>query len=147
MDEEPVTRADFGLPEDAFVFCSFNNSYKINAAMFDVWMRLLQSVPGSVLWLLGSNDICRENLRREAANRGVESDRLVFAGRLPIAKHLARQRLSRPFSRCASLQRAHHGQRRALGRVAGVDVHRRDIFRTCRSQSADGDGFAGADHA
>jgi len=94
IDEEPVTRADFGLPEDAFVFCSFNNSYKINAAMFDVWMRLLQSVPGSVLWLLGSNDICRENLRREAASRGVESDRLVFAGRLPIAKHLARQRLA-----------------------------------------------------
>jgi predicted O-linked N-acetylglucosamine transferase (SPINDLY family) len=94
IDSEPVTRAEFGLPEDAFVFCSFNSSYKINPTMFDIWMPLLQSVPGSVLWLLVTDDVCRENLKREAARRGVDPDRIVFAGRLPIAKHLARHRLA-----------------------------------------------------
>src|SRR6185436_7770886 len=69
IDETPVTRSDLGLPENAFVFCSFNNSYKLNAAMFDVWMWLLQSVPNSVLWLMSTTDICRENLRREASTR------------------------------------------------------------------------------
>jgi predicted O-linked N-acetylglucosamine transferase (SPINDLY family) len=89
-----VKRADFGLPEDAFVFCSFNNSYKLNAGMFDIWMPLLKNVPGSVMWLLVPSSICAENLRREAAARGVEPDRLVFAQRVPIADHLARHRLA-----------------------------------------------------
>jgi predicted O-linked N-acetylglucosamine transferase (SPINDLY family) len=93
ISEMPVTRADAGLPEDAFVFCSFNNSYKLNAAMFDVWVSLLQNVDGSVLWLLVPTATCRENLRREAAQRGVDPDRLVFASRKPIAEHLARHRL------------------------------------------------------
>ncbi len=92
--DEPVTRADCGLPDDAFVFCSFNNSYKIKAAVFDVWMRLLSKVQGSVLWLLSPNDLCRDNLRREAEARGVDPDRLVFAGRFPIARHLARHQLA-----------------------------------------------------
>jgi predicted O-linked N-acetylglucosamine transferase (SPINDLY family) len=94
ISETPVTRADFGLPEDAFVFCSFNNSYKLNATMFDVWMPLLRKVAGSVLWLLVPTSACRENLRREAAAHGVDPDRLVFASRLPIAEHLARHRLA-----------------------------------------------------
>lgn len=94
ISETPMTRADFGLPEDAFVFCSFNNSYKLNATMFDVWMSLLRKVSGSVLWLLVPTSTCRENLRREAAARGVDPDRLVFATRQPIAKHLARHRLA-----------------------------------------------------
>jgi predicted O-linked N-acetylglucosamine transferase (SPINDLY family) len=94
ISEQRVTRADFGLPEDGFVFCSFNNSYKLNATMFDVWMPLLQNVRGSVLWLLVPSDICRENLRREAKMRGVDPDRLVFARRLPISEHLARHKLA-----------------------------------------------------
>ncbi len=94
ISEIPVTRADAGLPEDAFVFCSFNNSYKLNATMFDVWMSLLRNVDGSVLWLLVPTATCRENLRREAAQRGVDPDRLVFASRKPIAEHLARHRLA-----------------------------------------------------
>jgi predicted O-linked N-acetylglucosamine transferase (SPINDLY family) len=94
ISEAPVTRADFGLPKDAFVFCSFNNSYKLNATMFDVWMSLLRNVAGSVLWLLVPTVTCRENLRREAARLGVDPDRLVFATRKPIAEHLARHRLA-----------------------------------------------------
>lgn len=92
--ESPMTRADFGLPADAFVFCSFNNSYKLNTAMFDVWMPLLKSVPGSVLWLLVPSVICHENLCREAKRRGVDPARLIFAARLPTSKHLARHRLA-----------------------------------------------------
>ncbi|MBS0233696.1 MAG: tetratricopeptide repeat protein [Proteobacteria bacterium] len=94
ISDEPVTRAEFGLPEDAFVFCSFNNSYKLNTTMFDIWMPLLQKVPGSVLWLLVPNDTCASNLRLEAQARGVDPDRLIFAKRAPIARHLARHRLA-----------------------------------------------------
>lgn len=84
------TRAAAGLPEDKFVFCSFNNSYKINPTMFDVWMRLLQRVPESVLWLLGDRESVRNNLEREAMGRGVDPGRLCFAGRCSYEKHLGR---------------------------------------------------------
>lgn len=94
ISDEPITRADCGLPENAFVFCSFNNSYKLTPTMFDVWMHLLKQVPGSVLWLLVPNETCANNLKREAANRGVDASRLVFADRMPVEKHLARQRLA-----------------------------------------------------
>jgi len=75
-------RANFHLPENAFVFCCFNNTYKIEPKMFDLWMRLLKAVPGSVLWLLRSNPQAEENLKREAAARGVAADRLLFDGKL-----------------------------------------------------------------
>jgi predicted O-linked N-acetylglucosamine transferase (SPINDLY family) len=88
------TRAEAGLPEHGFVFCCFNNNYKITAAMFDVWMRLLQSVPASVLWLLRENADAEANLRREAGARDVDPARLVFAGRLKLDEHLARHRLA-----------------------------------------------------
>lgn len=88
------TRAGCGLPEKAFVFCSFNNSYKITPAFFDVWMRLLNAVQGAVLWLLDANSLVKDNLRREAAARGVDPDRLVFAPRLALPDHLARHRLA-----------------------------------------------------
>ena len=83
-----------GLPEKGFVFCSFNNSYKITPEMFDVWMRLLKAVPGSVLWLLEGNRFAPANLRREAEARGVAAERLVFAPRMPLPEHLARHRLA-----------------------------------------------------
>src|SRR5690606_3769877 len=74
-------RAALGLPEDAFVFCCFNNNYKIAPHVFDVWMRLLRAVERSVLWLLEDNATAAANLRREAARRGVDPARLVFAPR------------------------------------------------------------------
>jgi predicted O-linked N-acetylglucosamine transferase (SPINDLY family) len=90
--QETPSRRDVGLPEQGFVFCSFNASYKIAPRVFDVWMRLLQKTEGSVLWLRESNDESTRNLRREAERRGVAGDRLVFAPRRPQADHLARHR-------------------------------------------------------
>ncbi|MEA2905693.1 MAG: protein O-GlcNAc transferase [Alphaproteobacteria bacterium] len=87
-------RAGAGLPERGFVFCCFNNNYKITAPVFDIWMRLLKQVPGSVLWLLRENDAAERNLHREAQARGVDPARLVFAPRLTLGEHLARHRLA-----------------------------------------------------
>ena len=84
------TRTELGMPENAFVFCCFNNNYKILPDTFDSWMRILQTVPGSVLWLFKDNDAAADNLRKEAERRGVPADRLVFAARLPADEHLAR---------------------------------------------------------
>jgi len=86
----PPGRAACGLPQDAFVFCAFNHTYKIRPDTFDVWCRLLKDVPGSVLWLLASNPQAEENLIREAGSRGIERSRLVFAQVAPPAEHLAR---------------------------------------------------------
>ena len=86
------SREELGLPRTDFVFCCFNNSYKITPASFDGWMRLLKQVDGSVLWLLRDNPTAVRNLRREAAARDVNAERLVFADRMPVADHLARHR-------------------------------------------------------
>jgi protein O-GlcNAc transferase len=89
------TRAELGLPETGFVFCAYNNSYKIRPAIFDIWMRLLHEVEGGVLWLLRASDATASNLRREAAARGVDSGRLIFASYVPrIEDHLARYRVA-----------------------------------------------------
>ena len=88
------TRAECGLPERGFVFCSFNASYKITPEVFASWMRILQQVEGSVLWLLGAESAVVESLRREARQHEVDPSRLIFGGRLPLAEHLARQRLA-----------------------------------------------------
>ena len=85
-------RAEFGLPEKGVVFCCFNNSFKISPHEFDIWMRLLSKVGGSVLWLLDGNEWAAKNLRLEAENRGINPDRLVFAKRLPQVEHLARHK-------------------------------------------------------
>lgn len=92
--DAPSTRGDVGLPERAFVFCCFNNNWKITPAVFDIWMRLLSEVPGSVLWLLGDNDRAAANLRTAALARGVEPERLIFCPRIEVGAHLARQRLA-----------------------------------------------------
>lgn len=94
ISDVPMTRAGQGLPDDAFVFCSFNNNYKISPAMFRIWMRLLVQVPGSVLWTLVKNPECRANLLREAEAQGVAPERIVFAEPLPNDEHLARHRLA-----------------------------------------------------
>lgn len=88
------SRASQGLPEDGFVFCSFNTLYKVTPTIFDVWMRLLGQVEGSVLWLKYENDVASANLRSEAERRGINGARLVFAKRLPLGEHLARHRLA-----------------------------------------------------
>ncbi|GMV60202.1 MAG: hypothetical protein AMXMBFR72_32940 [Betaproteobacteria bacterium] len=85
-----VTRAECGLPDRGFVFCCFNNTYKITPAMFDLWCRLLAKVDGSVLWLLDANLQAKDRLRAEARARGVGPERLIFAPKLPLAQHLAR---------------------------------------------------------
>jgi predicted O-linked N-acetylglucosamine transferase (SPINDLY family) len=91
--EDAPTRAGCGLPEHGFVFCSFNTHYKIVPAVFDVWMRLLSAVEGSVLWLASGRDSVESNLRREAARRGIAPERLIFAPRLQdFSEHLARYR-------------------------------------------------------
>jgi predicted O-linked N-acetylglucosamine transferase (SPINDLY family) len=90
----PCSRIEEGLPETAFVFCCFNNIYKISPEIFDVWMRILGRVEGSVLWLLEDNPQATESLRKRAAQRGIEPQRLVFAKRLPVEQHLARQGLA-----------------------------------------------------
>jgi protein O-GlcNAc transferase len=86
------SRRELGLPESGFVFCCFNNCWKISAPLFEIWMRLLKAVPGSVLWLLGDNDDAARNLRREAAARSIDPGRLIFAPRLSLEAHLARHR-------------------------------------------------------
>jgi predicted O-linked N-acetylglucosamine transferase (SPINDLY family) len=93
----PVTpkRTDFGLPEEGFVFCSFNHDYKINPPMFKIWMDLLKEVPGSVLWLMKLNESAQANLTKEAIKHGVDPARLVYATRVPrVEDHLARYRLA-----------------------------------------------------
>ncbi len=86
------SREQLGLPPEGFVFCCFNNNYKITPAVFDIWMRLLTKVPGSVLWLLEDNDRVASNLRKEASARGIAPERLVFAPRMSLPEHLARHR-------------------------------------------------------
>jgi protein O-GlcNAc transferase len=94
VSDLPLTRVGCGLPEDGFVFASFNNSYKITPQIFDIWMRLLTQLPGSVLWQLEAEPDAAENLRREAQARGVDPARLIFAPPLELAAHLARQPLA-----------------------------------------------------
>lgn len=89
-----VTRAEAGLPEHAFVWCAFHASFKINPPVFDIWARLLRARPNSVLWLVSNAELAELNLRREAAHRGIESERLIFAKREPYPRHLARLALA-----------------------------------------------------
>ena len=88
------TRAAHGLPEDAFVYCSFNNTFKFTDEMFSAWLRILKAVPKAVLWLLADNPTARENLLRAADTANVQRERLIFAGRVSPAEYLARFRLA-----------------------------------------------------
>lgn len=89
------TREEYGLPSTGFIFCSFNHDYKINPPMFDVWMRLLKKVPGSILWLMKLNSSAEANLIKEAEARAVDPSRIIFATRVPnVEDHLARYQLA-----------------------------------------------------
>ncbi len=89
---EAPSRAELGLPERGFVFCCFNNLYKITPTMFDTWMRFLRDVAGSVLWLLEGTQAGMRNLHRAAAAYGVAPERIVFAPHIALTQHLARYR-------------------------------------------------------
>jgi predicted O-linked N-acetylglucosamine transferase (SPINDLY family) len=122
ISDRQFSRAELGLPPTGFVFCCFNNSYKIMPEIFDGWMRILGQVDGSILWLLEDNRTAVDNLRKEAEARG----RLIH--------------------RYPALQRSHHGQRRAMGGVAGADPDRGILCRAGGRQSAQRRRFAGTDH-
>lgn len=94
ISSAPLSRAQFGLPEKAFVFCSFNSVQKINPQVFDDWMTILKGVEGSVLWLFAGNADAERNLLREAQERGISRDRLIIARLAPLPLHLARHRLA-----------------------------------------------------
>ncbi len=96
ISETKMIRDQFGLPEKSFVFCGFNNSYKITPREYDIWMRVMQKVDDSVLWLLRSNktQALEDNLKREAENRGISGDRIILTDKLPHSEHLARHRLA-----------------------------------------------------
>ncbi len=140
------TRKELGLPEPGFVYCCFNNLYKILPATFDCWMRILKSVDNSVLWLLEESALATENLRREAVQRGVGAERLVFGGRLPLAAHLARHGAADLFLGHPSLQRRRHSERRALGGIAGTDLHSRRVSEPRGIESARCHRLARADY-
>ena len=94
VSQHTPTRGECGLPQNAFVFCCFNNPQKITPEIFDIWMRLLRATEGSVLWLIAGNAKAAANLRLEAEKRGVAPERLIFAPKASVADHLARHRLA-----------------------------------------------------
>jgi predicted O-linked N-acetylglucosamine transferase (SPINDLY family) len=87
----PLSKSEYGLPEKGFVFCSFNHNFKVTPSIFDCWMELLKSVPGSVLWLMKLTQEAQTNLIKTAQSCGVSEDKIVFASRVPkLEDHLAR---------------------------------------------------------
>ena len=94
LSEKEITRGDVGLPEHAFVFCCFNSNYKITPAEFDIWMRILNKVTNSILWLRKSNSFSQININNEAAKRAIDPSRIVFAESMPMPLHLARHKLA-----------------------------------------------------
>ena len=90
MSDKIFNKNDFGLPKDSFVFCCFNHNYKILPDMFEIWIRILERVQNSVLWLLNENDIVRNNLKGLLSLNGIDNKRIIFAGRVPHPEHLAR---------------------------------------------------------
>jgi protein O-GlcNAc transferase len=87
-------RKDFDLPDESFVFCSFNKANKIEPVMFKCWMNILKKTPGSVLWLIDNNSLATLNLKQSAVNNGVSPERLIFAKKLPRDQHIARHQLA-----------------------------------------------------
>jgi len=91
VSDKKFTRSELGLPEEGFIFCGFNNSYKITSQVWDVWMNILQAVPKSTLWLSYRNDPTSDNLRKEAKARGVDANRIIFAPRMnDVGEHMSR---------------------------------------------------------
>lgn len=91
IEDIKFSKSDLGLPENKFIYACFNNPYKINPNTFNIWARILNRVPNSILWLLSSSPETKNNLLKEAASRGIENNRIFFCDHLPPSKHLARQ--------------------------------------------------------
>jgi protein O-GlcNAc transferase len=94
ISSRQFTRSELGLPEAGFIFCCFNNAYKITPATFDGWARIMEKVEGSILWLLGNSQIVKDNLIKEALARGITAERVVFSEGLDLPDHLARHDLA-----------------------------------------------------
>ena len=94
VSEKIFTREDLDLPKNGFVFCSFNKTYKITPNVFDIWMKILKQVKGSVLWLLEDNPTATNNLKLEANKRNIDSARIIFAKRTKMSDHLARHKVA-----------------------------------------------------
>lgn len=94
ISPQPLTRADFGLPTDRFVFCCFNRSDKFDPHCFQVWMRILQQVPNSILWLIETSPLVSQTLRQICQRSGIRPDRLIFSNRLPLSEYLAAYRFA-----------------------------------------------------
>ena len=94
ISDKVFTREELGLPKNSFVFCCFNNNYKITPQVFDIWMRLLKRVKNSVLWILSEDVNISKNLKNEIKIRGIDFNRIVFAERIKMTEHLARQKVA-----------------------------------------------------
>jgi predicted O-linked N-acetylglucosamine transferase (SPINDLY family) len=94
ISKKEFTRTEAGLPQEGFVFCCFNTNYKITPDVFDIWIRILKRVDGSVLWLVANNSTFERNIRKEAAARGINAERLVFSPIVPLSEYQARLRLA-----------------------------------------------------
>ena len=94
ISDKIFTKKELGLPEDSFVFCCFNNNYKITPQVFDIWMRILKKVKNSVLWILSEDVNISKNLKKEATMRDVDFSRIFFAERIKMNEHLARQKVA-----------------------------------------------------
>ena len=94
VSDKIFTREELNLPKNGFVFCSFNKTYKITPNVFDIWMKILKQVKGSVLWLLEDNPTATNNLKLEANKRNIDSARIIFAKRTKMSDHLARHKVA-----------------------------------------------------
>ena len=94
ISDKIFTRKELNLPKEGFIFCSFNQSYKITPGVFDIWMRLLKKIKGSVLWLLEDNQTANLNLKKEASKRGIDSNRIIFGKKMPPEEHFARLKIA-----------------------------------------------------
>ena len=97
ISTKEISRKDYGLDEDKFIFCSFNLNYKITPDMFDLWIKILKETQNSILWMLISNNTAQKNLLTYAKTKGVNSDRVVFARYVPESEHLNRMRFADVF--------------------------------------------------
>ncbi len=125
--ERAFTRSELGLPPAGFVFCCFNNNYKITPRMFDCWMRLLKRVDGSVLWLLEDNASAASNLKKEAAGQRRECRAINFREAHAAIRALGKASGRRSFFGYASLQCAYDGKRCVVGGLAGADLSWRNV--------------------
>ncbi|MEX2298631.1 MAG: glycosyltransferase, partial [Dongiaceae bacterium] len=94
ISDATVTRAEAGLPDDAFIFCCFNKAFKIDAPLFDLWLTILAAAPNACLWLWSRNPHAEAAMRERACARGIDPMRLIFAGRVTLPQHLQRLRLA-----------------------------------------------------